>query len=325
VLKQPPLSVIITAYTTERLGDIYDLLASLESQSLSGIETIFVAERSAELYEKLRNYAGNNPAMKVLFNDGEPGLSAARNVGIEQASGEIIAFIDDDVVLPPEWAADMLQVYQDSLVIGVTGPALPLWEDETQAWFPEELYWILSCTAWADWPEVREVRNAWGMNMSFRREAFERCGPFRNEFGFHKGPMAEDNEFSLRVRSQTGQKILYCPDAWLWHRVHRYRLSRQFIKERAYWIGQSRRTLRRHIPETGLDEANTLGQEHQLLKRIITRLSPSIAAGVFTNPVRAWRRFSVTFISLLYVSIGYYAHLLPRPVKKLIVREGAIT
>jgi GT2 family glycosyltransferase len=309
---KPLLSIIITSCTMGRMGDIYELLDSVKAQTYSNIETIFVAERSRKLYEKVKIYIVEKaiPNAKVLFNDGEPGLSAGRNVGIQQSKGEIIAFIDDDVVLSPKWPEEMVKSYNDGSVIGVTGSAFPLWEDKSMSWFPEELYWIISCTAWCGWDEVKKVRNAWGMNMSFRREAFERCSLFSNEFGFHKGSMAEDNEFSLRVRSQTEKSIIYSPRVRLWHRVHKYRLGQEFIRERAYWIGHSRRMMKKLHSESD-KSLDLLSQEHQLLKRIFTRLFPNIAKTFFTDPVSAWRKLRVTVTALTFVTLGYYSHLIP--------------
>lgn len=305
--REPLLSIIVTSYSIERMGDVYELIDSIKTQTYPSIETIFVAERSTELFEKVKIYAQEKaiPRVIVLFNNGEPGLSAARNLGVKEARGKIIAFVDDDVVLFPDWAEEMVKSYNDDSIAGVTGPALPLWQDESMSWFPEELYWIISCTAWCDWNEVRPVRNAWGMNMSFRSEIFEQCGLFLNEYGFHKGPMAEDNEFSQRVKARTGKKIVYSPTVRLWHRVHKYRLSQEFIKERAYWIGHSRRMLKRLHHEANRGE-DLLSQEHQLLRRIITRLSLSIVKSFFTTPAIAWRKLRVTITALFFVARGYY-------------------
>ncbi len=310
--KEPLLSIIVASYTLERLRDIFSLLDSIKAEGYPRIETIFVAERSRELEEKIRAYGEekNVRNLKVLFNDGEPGLSAARNLGIREAHGDIMAFVDDDALLFPGWAGEMVNSYENDSVIGVTGPAIPLWEDESMSWFPQEFYWIVSCTAWCDWSNKTPVRNAWGMNMSFRREAFEQCGLFLNEFGFHKGPLAEDNEFSLRVRERTGKKIVYDPDVKLWHRVHKYRLSQKFIRERAFWIGYSRRMLTRLYSKASQDE-DLLSQEHQLLKRIITRLLPRLLLGFFRNPVVTWCQLSVTASALFFIALGYYSHLLP--------------
>ncbi len=317
--ENPLLSIVITSYTTERLNDIFELLDSLQSQTYSKMETIFVAERSIELYDRVKVYTEEKGIAntRVLFNHGEPGLSAARNLGIKEAKGEIIAFVDDDALPFPDWAGEMAKTYQDDSIIGVTGPAFPLWDDESMSWFPEEFYWIISCTAWADWNKLTEVRNAWGMNMSFKREAFEKYGLFKNELGFHKGPMAEDNEFSLRVRAGTEKWLVYNPNVKLWHKVHKYRLSWRFIMERAYWIGRSRRMMRYHQADR---EANLLDTEYRLLRRIITRLLPDILKGLFSHPIVSWRRLWVTLIALFFVAIGYF----PYPFASLFTRQKPV-
>jgi len=142
VTEQPLLSVVITSYTLDRLKDITALLDSVKAQTYNCLETILVIERSAELLERVRQYGEERavPNMKVIFNYGEPGASASRNLGIKEAKGDIIAFVDDDVLLSPEWAEEMGKAYlEDDSIIGVAGSAEPLWEDESMSWFPEEL------------------------------------------------------------------------------------------------------------------------------------------------------------------------------------------
>ena len=306
IAQSPLLSLVVTSYTTERLSDIYELLESIKNQTYENIEVLFVAERSQELYDKVKDYGEtkNVTHLKVLFNDGEPGLSAARNVGIGKATGDIIAFVDDDVVLFPEWAEDMVKAYDDDSIIGVTGPAVPLWEDESMSWFPEEFYWIISCSDWAGWDKITVARSAWGMNMSFKREAFTSAGLFLNEFGYHK-PMAEDLEFSLRVKSKTGKQILYNPQVRVWHRVHKYRLSWRFIAARSHHIGVSRHLLKKLYPK----DSSMFSLEGELLRRIL-KLPLNIAKEAPRNPVLAWRKLSVTITALFFVAIGYYSPLL---------------
>ncbi len=309
---KPMLSVIITSPTVERLKDITELLDSIQAQTYENIETIFVAELSQELYEQVDKYvkekAGNN--MQVIFNEGEPGLSAARNLGIKHARGDIICFIDDDAVAFAEWAEEMTKTYKDESIIGVTGSAFPLWEDESMKWFPKEFYWIFSCTGWLDPKEITDVRNAWGMNMSFRREAFENDRLFINEYGYHKGAMAEDNEFSMRLKAETGKRIVCNPNVKVWHRVYKHRLSWKFIKERCYWIGRSRHNLK-NLYRDGNEGKNLLSPEHQLLRRIFTDLFPNIMKNSFRHPIIASRQCLVTIAVLSLVALGYYSHLIP--------------
>ena len=136
------LSIIFTSCTMDRVADIYKLLDSIRAQTYPHIETIFVGEHSQELFEKVKSYtsADDNFKLIVAFNSGEPGLSAARNLGINESAGHILAFVDDDVILFPDWAEQLVKAFEDRSVIGITGPAFPLWEEESMSWFPEELY-----------------------------------------------------------------------------------------------------------------------------------------------------------------------------------------
>lgn len=168
------ISIIVTSYTTKQIKDIQDLLDSIKTQSYPNIETIFVVERSQELFTILKAKEKEIPNLKVIFNDATPGMSASRNLGIKEAKGQIVAFVDDDAVLTNKWAEETARVYDSySEIIGLTGPIMPLWEEPSMAWFPREFYWLFSCTYY-DWTEPMEVRNGYGTNISFRKEVFER-------------------------------------------------------------------------------------------------------------------------------------------------------
>jgi len=316
VAERPVLSIIVTSYTTERLADVFGLLENIWAQSNSDIEVIFVAEGSPELFARVRVYAEGmaNLNLKVIYNEGQSGLSAARNLGIKQAAGDIVAFVDDDVVLLPGWAEATIKAYEDDSVIGVTGAALPLWADESMAaWLPEEFYWLIGCTAWSGEAGSREVRNGWGMNMSFRRQVFDSGEFFNPGFGLCNSnragwgdPPAEDVDLSLRAKRRTGKRIIYVPGAGVKHRVYRQRFNRRFIAQRSYSVGYQRRVLKKLYPEANSDN-DLLNQEYQLLGRILSRLLPSILKGFFTAPVIAWRRFRITVTVLFFVTLGYCA------------------
>lgn len=316
------LSVVITSYTRQRLGDIAGLLESLRCQTHPDVEVIFVGERDPLICEEVAAQARHRgmPNVRVLFNDGEPGLSAARNVGVSRATGHIIAFIDDDALAFPDWAEEMVRTFEDEGVIGVTGPALPLWEDESMSWLPEELEWIVSCTRWTGWHELREVRNAWGLNMAFRRAAFEQCGLFKNDYGFHKGPYAEDNEFSMRVRAVTGKRIVYNPRVQVWHRVHPYRLDWRFIVARSFWIGRSRHMLKKAYSST--QRGSVLQDEQALLKRILVGLLPRTLLSALRHPLLAGKRLSLMFLVLSFVVLGYGSGFFRRDQGLLSGRNG---
>jgi glycosyltransferase involved in cell wall biosynthesis len=305
VANKPLLSIIITSYTIGRLKDIFDLLDSIKSQTYKNIEVIFVAERSKELYEKVKDYGEKIgiPALKVLFNYGEPGLSQARNLGIKGAKGEIIAFVDDDAVPCPQWAEEMVKTYlKDTSAIGVTGSIYPLWVNGSVKWFPEEFDWILSCTRWFPYERLTEVRNVWGGNFSFRKETFELCGYFNTNYGFPKGTyegsLGEDNEFSMRVRSMTKKCIVYNPNVRVHHKVHSYRLRWSFMVRRAFNMGRSRRMLKKYYGKKDSDE-NILSTEFLLLRKIFSKMF------TLSNFHLKVGKFLTVLLILLFVAFGY--------------------
>jgi len=311
----PKISIITTCYTMDRFKDITELLDSIQEQSYRNIETIVVAERSPELTENIRNYAQKKdyPNVVVLYNQGEWGLSSARNLGIKQASGEITAFVDDDALLFPNWAEETARAYaQDSSIVGLTGPILPLWEDESMAWFPREFYWIFSCTYW-EWTEPTEVRNGYGTNISFRREGFEKCGGFVTGRGLVNASRdtswrmlaGEDLELSVRIRKKTGKRIVYYPEVKVKHKVYPYRYTLRFISKRAYREGYTKSITKRLYNQANGD-ADILATEYALLHHIFSKLLPDILKGFLTNPRLSWRRLRITVTILSCVALGYF-------------------
>ncbi len=332
MIDNPLLSIVVTSYTAERLRDIYELLGSVKAQTLlirptlrsivtadnsqreictpkvtkacaarPPIETIFIAERSRELYSQVKEYGEKIglQEFKVLFAEEKLGLGHARSIGAGYAKGEIIAFVDDDVVLFPEWAEEMIKAYEDESVIGVTGAALPLWQDKQLDWLPENFYWLVSCTNWTGWSEVTEARSLWGMNMSLRKEAFEKAGSFLSALGYHQ-PIAEDLEFSLRVKRITGKRLMFNPKAKVWHKVYAYRVGLKFVASRARHIGVSRRI----IMTTYLKEEAPFRLERGILTGIATTLW-LLPRDFLKRPSIMWKRLAMTMTILICATVGF--------------------
>ena len=314
----PLLSVVFTAYTPERKADVQELLTSLQQQSYANLEMIFVAEGPAELAEGIVAFARERGIenLRVVINDGEKGLSPARNLGVKHARGEIVAFIDDDAIAFPDWAERIVECYADHSVIGVTGPGLPLWQNDSLRWLPEEFYWIVSCTAFTGWKERRAVRSAWGMNMSFRREAFDYCrfshdtGKTSGGFEAWKAGPFDAAEFSIDLRLRTGRTLTFDPAVRVWHKVYAYRLSPRFIRGQSFWQGYTKAYLRRAYAAD--DDVRQLSREQDLLRRILVRLLPRTLARLATSPRLAWRRLRLIATVLTHVGLGYLAGTWPR-------------
>lgn len=308
---RPCLSVIVTSYSSERLADIFDVLDSLKVQTYPDMDIVFIAEESHDLCEGVKAYAQSQAIpVRVVFHQGPLGMSGARNLGIREAVGDIIAFIDDDAPVFPQWAASVVQTFSDDSVIAVTGPAVPKWADQEAPWLPKELYWIISCTDWANLEGPRDIRNVWGMNMAFRREAFEAAGGFSTSIGGMHGKRlhGEEVELSLRVRSRTGKRIVYNPQVRVMHKVYSRRLSLSWIAKTSYWIGFTRPLLGRLCRRYGLGK-DFLATERGLLGRILRLLGETVA-GLGRRRRPALRALWVTLTALFFVALGYNHYLL---------------
>lgn len=138
------------------------------------------------------------------------GLNGARNAGIECSHGDLIVFVDDDVIAPSSWLKSMVEGsrrHQDVECFG--GPARLQLEGKAPPF----------CAR--DGPDgavdlgdsERYVEYVIGCNMGLLRTAIDRVGVFNRELsGF-----GDELEWELRL-SRAGGRIVYLPSAWLWHR-----------------------------------------------------------------------------------------------------------
>ena len=314
----PLLSIVTTSYSAKRLKDIFKLLDSISAQTYPNIETTLVVDQFEELQAKIKEYAQKHSKMKVkiLLNQGEAGVNTARNIGIKAASGEIIGVVDDDVILSPDWAEEIVRTHmEDSSIVAVTGPAMPLWEDESMSWFPQEFYWMWGCTVW-DWNEIREIRNVGGMNCSFKREALFAAGLYQPDIGPKGGeevikwfyPSGEEVELSLKIRATTKKRIVYNPKVRVHHKVSKERFNLGFMIKRAFRFGYTKQYIK-HTFQNDFPHEKVLALEFQHLRHILFKSTFNLMRGTFKHPVTAWRQFLVIIIGVFFTGLGYAVYI----------------
>ena len=297
------ISIIVTSYSADRLDDIRGLLQSIRRQIALNYEVVYVTERDRRLQRTVaEEIRGLGLTANVIHNEGNKGLAEARNLGASVASGDILGFVDDDVTLDPGWSRVVEETFRACPnVAGMTGPAYPDWDGRPAVWLPFEFDWLIGCTRWFKSKVMVEVRNCWGMNMCFRKSVFERCGGFSPSTGYHRGEMAEDVEFSIRVRKTTGEKILYNPLMKVGSRVHPYRLSDRFIIERSWWIGKSRKCIKRSESVS----PGVRSYEDGVLSSILGEL-PTVLFSPGLDYKGYIKRWKLIVLSALSLSIAHY-------------------
>lgn len=239
----PPISVVLCAYTLERIELLAAAIESLGAQTAAPHEIVLVIDHSPELEAESRR---RWPQAKIVANAEQQGLSGARNTGLAESSGAVVAFLDDDAVPAPDWIERLGAAYADARVLGAGGTVRPDWAAGRPRWFPPEFDWVVGCTHSGMPQETEAVRNLVGANMSFRREALVEAGGFRHELGrVGKIPAGcEETDLCIRIGQRHPEaEILYDPAAVVDHHVPAERGRFSYFSSRCRGEGRSKSIL----------------------------------------------------------------------------------
>jgi GT2 family glycosyltransferase len=233
----PSVSVIIC--TRNRSEQLAKCLAALQNLSTPPQEIIVVD--NAPSSDATRQLVENTPNVQYVL-EASPGLSQARNTGIRQSRGEIIAFTDDDVEVHPDWISHLEQGFCDPNVMAVTGLVMPAQlETEAQLIFEKvfEYFHRGYSPITFDQSFFERTKNqgvpVWeigaGANMAFRRQAFEKVDYFDERLGAGASGCSEDSEFWYRLLAE-GWECRYEPSAVVFHH-HRGDVAQ--LKQQMYY------------------------------------------------------------------------------------------
>ncbi len=180
--------------------------------------------------------------LRVIF---EPrlGLHFARHAGAREAKGNIVVYVDDDVIAPVGWLEAIVAPFQrDEKVAIVGGKVVARWEDEPPASLDFSPTFLSLLDEGEQTRELHWPEGVFGCNMAVRRKTIFEVK------GFHPDGIADPKLWYLRGDGETGfhrkvfesgAKVLYVPGAWLWHRIPASRLERTSLQKRAFAQGVS--------------------------------------------------------------------------------------
>jgi O-antigen biosynthesis protein len=210
----PRISVVVCSYNGGRI--IRDCMEGLLKLEYPNFEVIVVDDGSKDnTAEIVSEYPFR------LIRTENRGLSSARNTGLEAATGEIVAYTDDDARPDPHWLHYLAQTYMNTNHVGVGGPNIA----------PPGDGWIAECVAHAPGGPVHvllddeNAEHIPGCNCSFRVDALRAIGGWDSRFR----TAGDDVDVCWRLLDN-GWTIGFNPAAMVWH--HR----RNSIKD--YWKQQ---------------------------------------------------------------------------------------
>jgi GT2 family glycosyltransferase len=211
----PGLVVSIVIPTYNRAAFLDGCLQSLLQQEYpyDSYEIIVVddgsTDRTEDIVGSLRSSV-KAPALHYLRRN-HCGPNAARNAGIAAAKGRLICFVDDDVEAPPLWLQSLVAGARRHPGAGCVGGPIRL---RLEGKAPRSCGRERLGETQLDLGDADGAANfVWSANMVVTREALDLAGHFNDKLPIY----ADEIEWEARLK-QRGGKIIYVPEAWLWHR-----------------------------------------------------------------------------------------------------------
>jgi glucosyl-dolichyl phosphate glucuronosyltransferase len=263
----PSCSVVVCTASRGRAQLLRTCIQSLVAGTRLPDEIIVVVDQNPALRAEL---SSTLPECVRLLETVRPGLSEARNVGIRHCSSDVVAFVDDDAAVEPDWLHSLVsELEADGQAIGVGGAVLPRW-GAARRWLCDELLWVVGCTYRGHREDPGPIRNPIGCNMAFRLEALTAVGGFATQFGKRGNALetCDETELALRIERAYGPgRIRFAPHARVRHFVPVERISLRLV-------------LRRSVSE-GLAK----GRIHRLYKRPALAPERDYARGLLVEAV----------------------------------------
>jgi len=242
-------AVICTHDRPDDLSRCLDAFATL----IDPVEVIVVDSASTPpCRELVEAYTSSIPDLTYLREE-DPGLSRARNRGLRHASGEIVAFVDDDAAPRSDWARRIVEPFDHPRVGCVGGACHAFFPDcDRPRWLSDRLLQFAGITRFETSREARSSAEwPFGANIAFRRDALEAAGGFPEHLG-RTGSALLSGEESVVVEAvrDAGWHIALHPDAAVDHAVPASRCVSRYYWRRLWWAGVTRARIGRQRGRT---------------------------------------------------------------------------
>ena len=234
------ISVIICTFN--RRKNLEECVAHVMAQrSLQGRawEIVLVDNNSTdgtrEAVRKLEERYGS----RILYVfEGNQGLSHARNRGIRATDSRYVAFIDDDILVAPDWLGAIVEAFETTGADAVGGCIHVQSPTPLPAWILPEMYGFLGHRDFGPEPFFMDgvTQFPFGGNMAFSRRMIDRVGLFDTRMG-RKGTglrreelfKGEETDYFQRIVSEGG-RIYYEPRAAVHHKILPHQLRKAFFR-----------------------------------------------------------------------------------------------
>jgi succinoglycan biosynthesis protein ExoM len=228
----PEITVCICTY--QRPTYLSKLLRSLRNQHNNGAFSLTVVVVDNDAAESARPVVLSAVAVTEfpIHYVVEPtqNIALARNMALREATGDFVAFIDDDEIPCDFWLNELLSTYRHRRADGVLGPVLPEYEAPPPEWVLKGRFFERpnhNTGTYLNWYETRTGNVLLGKHLFVDAE-----NNFRTQFGIG----GEDRDFFRRL-IEKGHQFVWCEEAPVYESVPPNRWERSFMLKRAIQRG----------------------------------------------------------------------------------------
>jgi len=233
---QPTVSVVVITYSRpDYVETCLDHLRALATP----VEQVILVDSSPDR-ESADLVESRYPEVEYVRSGLARGtMPEARSMGLELATGDIVAFIDDDAFVFPRWRDELVRPYADARVAAVGGRAINGAPGEAVFGLGDIGRLLPNGSLTGNFPAVPgrviAVDHLIGANMSFRRDALAEIGGIH---GYYPGTcVREESDISLRLGA-AGYRLVFAPQAVVHHVGAPYRIGGQRFDRRYLFYSQ---------------------------------------------------------------------------------------
>ena len=255
------VSAVICSYNRARF--IIRAVESIFNQDFdkSLFEVIVVDNNSTDnTIATLEAYKKEHPTYNFRFyTETNQGVAYTRNRCAREATGEIVAYLDDDSDAQPGWLQGIVSFFDehpDTWSVG--GKIVPYFLTQPADWYSKYFFGLVG--NFDQGPVVKQLvkeRYPCGANMAFRKKVFDEVGYFNTALGRSgKGLLANEEKDIYKRILAAGHKVFYLPNVWVLHAVEANKFDKDYVRRHSMGIG-------------GGERLRLKGQSGALLKKFV--------------------------------------------------------
>jgi glycosyltransferase involved in cell wall biosynthesis len=238
-----PIKVTVAIPTYNRADFLRQTLAGIAAQQFprDHFEVLVIDNNSRDhTRSTVEAFASIRPAPRYILETRQ-GLDHARNRAIAEARGDLILFGDDDILVQPDWLAQMsapLLADHAGKIGAVGGEVIPIFPDGLPDWVRE---WHAPLAFRTDTGPLESRHSPMGANVAFPKWVFDRLGPFHTDLDRAAGNYFSggDSEMIRRVRN-AGLEVWFSPGAAVKHQMPASRTTFRYARRHAFDSARSR-------------------------------------------------------------------------------------